>query len=144
MPFVNALSVAINQQLFTDHLDIEISNDYILHLFQLAISSADSSMMEEQFLRLLSSLVQSKAGNKSKVCNLVIIDHFQTLINSLLPLDFSNISKMKGLSLLGILSSSCSATSSILVKSTLLSDLQNKFMKIIQSSKSHLPSQVMN
>lgn len=100
MPFLNALSYAINQHF--PNIFISVSEEEMKLLLKFASNSADDSLMEEGALKLLSSLVQSNSLN------------FQILI----PESISSLD-CKTIQILGILAISSPICSSELLKSNI-------------------------
>eukprot|EP01114_Cavostelium_apophysatum_P004652 TRINITY_DN1498_c0_g2_i1.p1 TRINITY_DN1498_c0_g2~~TRINITY_DN1498_c0_g2_i1.p1 ORF type:complete len:1661 (-),score=558.77 TRINITY_DN1498_c0_g2_i1:26-5008(-) len=135
VPFISALSYAIDKQLFTHRLPIPITGEQILELFLLAVNSLDGSMMEEQFLRLLSSFLQSSSQNFS-----ILLEHSVTATEREFQEKFDNAQRT--LRILLILATCTNATANALLKSPLLKLVHSKLAQLTPSAASGSPQDI--
>lgn len=143
MPFVNALSFAINRQKFSFNMNIPVSPEQVIALFGFAVDSVDGSMMEEQFTRLLSSLVQSNPGFYVVFSSLTLPDHFLVILKKVNS-DIDNVvqHKIKYLVILSILASSCNGTSKLTLESGIMASIRDKLSKALSIAKPSVQNQV--
>ena len=117
IPFLGALSFAINQHLYSGaSLSLQIPSELTPTLFNLALSSLEDSLMEDHLLRLLSSLIQIDDNN----------------LKQLLDLKGLELENHRVLQFIGTLSISSSSAARQLEKSNLLQQIVQLLLKELE------------